>query len=93
MFSRVALSGCALLAAMVGLSGCATDPDKIYAQALGVQCSQSQGGLTALTCANTPPGKGIAQVSRYCYATIGSSNCFDRPDTDRKNQALGSSGY
>ncbi len=40
-----------------------------------------------------PPGQGTERVSRYCYATIGTSNCFDRPDSDRKNQQLGSSGY
>ncbi len=93
MFSRVALSGCVLLAAVVGLSSCAEDPDKVYAQALGVQCSQSDHGPLAYTCANHPPGKGETQVSRYCYATIGTANCFDRPDADHQNQALGSSGY
>lgn len=93
MFKRVALSGCAVLVVMAGFSGCAGDPDTIYAQALGIECSHAEGRLANLACVNRPPGQGVAQVSRYCYATLGRANCFDRPDPDRKNQALGSSGY
>lgn len=94
MFSRLVRSGCAVLAVAAGLSGCAGDADPIYAQAVGVKCSLSARGWTGYGCANRPPGQeGVAQVSRYCYATLGAPNCFDRPDPDRKNQAQGSSGY
>jgi hypothetical protein len=93
MFSRVTLSGLAILAIGTGLSGCAGDPDLIYAQSMGLQCSRIEGSVGDLLCTTRPPGQGVEHVSRYCYATIGSSNCFDRPDPDRKNQALGSSGY
>ncbi len=80
------------LAAMA-LTGCAGDPDTIYAQAIGAQCTHMEGKLADFACTNRPPGQGVEQVSRYCYATLGGPNCFDRPDPDRKNQALGSSGY
>ncbi len=83
----------AILAAMSALSGCAGDPDTIYAQAIGFQCTQHEGWLSNKACMNRPPGLNQEEVSRYCYATIGTANCFDRPDPDRKNQALGSSGY
>ena len=93
MVSRLVISGCAVLAVAAGLSGCAGDADPIYAQTVGVQCSLSEHGWAGFACANHPPGSGIAQVSRYCYSTLGESNCFDRPDPDRKNQAQGFSGY
>ena len=88
-----AVFGASLLGLMSGLAGCAGDPDTIYAQALGIQCSRAEGRVADLACNNRPPGHKTEKVSRYCYATIGSANCFDRPDPDRKNQALGSSGY
>lgn len=93
MASPTWLSGLAAVAVVFGLSGCAGDPDAVYAQATGYQCSQHEGWLSNKACVNRPPGQGQAEVSRYCYATIGTANCFDRPDQDRKNQALGSSGY
>ena len=77
----------------MGLIGCAGDQDMIYAQAVGVQCAHAEGKIADFACVNRPPGQGTEQVSRYCYATLGTANCFDRPDPDRKNQALGSSGY
>ncbi len=91
--SHAAVYGFAALALMAGLSGCAGDPDTIYAQTLGIQCTRAEGGLANLACNTRPAGQGAEQVSRYCYATLGTSNCFDRPDPDSKNQALGSSGY
>ena len=93
MISRVILSGFAALTVMAALSGCGHDPDPIYAQALGIQCAHAEGRLANLACNTRPPGQGTEQVSRHCYATLGTTNCFDRPDQDRKNQALGSSGY
>jgi hypothetical protein len=84
--------GLAVLAVLTALSSCGTDPDPIYAQAFGFQCANSDSAIADIACVNRPAG-GNEHVSRYCYATIGSSNCFDRPDQDRKNQALGSSGY
>jgi hypothetical protein len=93
MFSRMALSGLAVLAMSACLYGCAGDPDTIYAQSVGLQCTQIEGTVGNLLCKTRPAGEGVEHVSRYCYATIGTPNCFDRPDPDRKNQALGSSGY
>ena len=88
------LRSLAVLGVLVaGLSGCAGDQDTIYAQTIGFQCSHHEGWLARQACVNRPPGVGVEEVSRYCYATIGTANCFDRPDQDRKNQALGSSGY
>lgn len=78
---------------VLALYGCATEPDKIYAQAFGYQCQIADNGVGDVLCKNRPAGRGQTQVSRYCYKTIADANCFDRPDQDRKNQALGSSGY
>lgn len=93
MTRRWVLGGLAVLATAVGLSSCAGDPDTIYAQAAGIECTRLEGKIADIACNTRPPGQGAEQVSRYCYGTIGSANCFDRPDPDRKNQALGSSGY
>jgi hypothetical protein len=68
---------------MADLSGCAGDQDTIYAQGLGIQCSQSDSWIADRACTSRPSGQ---RVSRFCYATIGISNCFDSPDSDRKNQ-------
>ncbi len=93
MFSRRALGACVAVLVMACLSGCAGDPDTVYAQSMGIQCTQADGWLADRACSTRPPGEGAERVSRYCYATIGTANCFDRPDPDRKNQQLGSSGY
>lgn len=74
----------------LALTGCGGKPDPIMAQLFGYQC---QGGEGNPMCSTRAPGEGGAEVSRFCYGTIGDANCFDRPDPDRKNQALGSSGY
>lgn len=92
MNSRVTFAAAAIVAAL-GLSSCAGDADTVYSQALGLECSQIAGTVGDLACTVRPSGQGAEHVSRYCYATLGNSNCFDRPDPDRKNQALGSSGY
>ena len=76
----------------LALAGCGGDPDPIYAQSIGFECANHDSPLAKTACATTAPGdKGV--VSRYCYKTLADANCFDRPDHDRKNQALGSSGY
>ena len=77
----------------LALWGCSTEPDRIYAQAFGYQCHNADTGVGDVLCKNRPAGRGQEHVSRYCYKTIADANCFDRPDQDRKNQALGSSGY
>ncbi len=92
MYSRVTYTAAVIVAAL-GLSSCAGDADTVYSQAVGLECSQIAGAVGDLACTVRPPGRGAEHVSRYCYATLGNSNCFDRPDPDRKNQALGSSGY
>jgi hypothetical protein len=90
---KFVLGALAAAALAAGLAGCAGDPDTIYKQATGYECSLHEGWLSNKACVNRPPGQNQEEVSRYCYATIGTANCFDRPDQDRKNQALGSSGY
>ncbi len=75
------------------LGGCGGDPDPIYAQAFGFVCPNQDSPAARTICANNAPGAGTETVSRYCYKTLGETNCFDRPDQDRKNQELGSSGY
>lgn len=77
----------------LALYGCSTEPDRIYAQAFGYQCMNDESAMGDAICKNRPAGRGVENVSRYCYKTLADANCFDRPDQDRKNQALGSSGY
>ncbi len=90
---KCVLTGLVILAGIAGLSACAGDQDTVYAQAIGYQCSRQEGWVAGKACITRPPGQNAEEVSRYCYATLGVANCFDRPDQDRKNQALGSSGY
>ncbi|MBL8630908.1 MAG: hypothetical protein JNM81_14835 [Rhodospirillaceae bacterium] len=90
MSHRISLT-IALCAITLGLSACGGKPDPIMAQAFGFRCTGEDAGNPL--CSVRAPGEGGAQVSRFCYGTIGDANCFDRPDPDRKNQALGSSGY
>lgn len=75
----------------LGLTGCGGKPDPILSQAFGYSCNTADDN-TGL-CSQRPPGAGAADVSRYCYPSIGDASCFDRPDPDRKNQEQGSSGY
>jgi hypothetical protein len=77
----------------VALFGCAGDPDTVYSQAIGFKCTNHPGRVFDVACKNRPPGHNTEVVSRYCYKTLADANCFDQPDPDRKNQALGSSGY
>lgn len=91
MFSRAVTGGVIMAALGLGLTGCSADPDTVYRQAAHIECAHVPGVFGDLACLRRPDA--IPMVSRYCYATIGTSNCFDRPDPDRKNQALGSSGY
>ncbi len=93
MGSRAVISGLFAASVVLALSGCTSDPDPIFRQALHIECSHVDGIVGDLACIQRPINKETEVVSRYCYATLGTSNCFDRPDPDRKNQALGSSGY
>ncbi len=77
----------------LALYGCAGEPDQIYAQAFNYQCQNADNAVGDALCRNRPAGRGTESASRFCYKTIADANCFDRPDQDRKNQALGSSGY
>ncbi|MBL8644621.1 MAG: hypothetical protein JNK21_11860 [Rhodospirillaceae bacterium] len=77
-------------AALAGLSACGGKPDPIMAQMFGMPCTGEPGNPL---CSTKAPGEGGAEVSRFCYATIADANCFDRPDQDRKNEAIGSWGY
>ena len=85
------LAASAVLGVILG--GCGGSPDIIYSQAFGFQCPNHDNDAARLICENNAPGGPTETVSRYCYQTLGDTNCFDRPDQDRKNQELGSSGY
>lgn len=81
----------AVLIMAMTLTGCGGKPDPVLSQAFGYSCNTAEDGSTL--CHQRPPGEGSADVSRYCYQSLADASCFDRPDPDRKNQALGSSGY
>ncbi|MCB2107796.1 MAG: hypothetical protein KDE14_08865 [Rhodobacteraceae bacterium] len=83
----------ALVVLAAALSGCGTKPDPIMAQFAGYHCGAPGSSAPSFMCASRPPGEAVAEVSRFCYATLADANCFDRPDPDRKNHAQGSSGY
>ncbi len=68
------------------LGGCGSDPDPIWAQSFGFVCANSANPA----CRTRPPESEM--VSRYCYATLADSNCFDQPDVMSPNQELGSTG-
>ncbi len=78
--------------ALASLSACGGDPAPVYAQAFGYRCDDHQSRAARSACQKSIDPGG-AKVSRYCYRTLAGPNCFDRPDPDSKNQALGSSGY
>jgi hypothetical protein len=86
------LLACFALATATILAGCGGKPDPIWSQLAGYKCGGEDGAPSTI-CATRPPGEGAAEVSRHCYATIADANCLDRPDPERKNQELGSSGY
>ena len=95
-FSKLAAGLTAIAAALVlsaALAGCGGSPDSIYAQAIGFQCPNHDSVAARAVCVNNAPGNDTETVSRYCYRTLADANCFDRPDHDRQNQELGSSGY
>lgn len=95
-FSRLTAGVATVAASLIlsaSLTGCGGHQDHIYAQAFGIQCPNHDNPVARAACANNAPGNGTETVSRYCYKTLGDTNCFDRPDHDRKNQELGSSGY
>jgi hypothetical protein len=73
------------------LAGCGGDPAPGYMQAFGYNCANHDGRTAKFFCKKQD--QAVAEPSRYCYKTLGDANCFDRPDPDSKNQALGSSGY
>lgn len=77
--------------AMISLAGCGATSDQILRQSVGYECSDAGSTMGGLVCSgNSQP---VAQVSRYCYQTLGVTNCFDRPDPDRKNKPLGTPDY
>jgi hypothetical protein len=81
------------IALALALASCGGKPDPIWSQFFGFNCAASSGAASGAFCSTRAPGEGAAEVSRYCYQTLADANCLDRPDQDRKNQALGSSGY
>jgi hypothetical protein len=81
------------IALAMALASCGGKPDPIWSQFFGFNCAASAGAASGAFCSTRAAGEGAAEVSRYCYQTLADANCLDRPDQDRKNQALGSSGY
>ena len=77
----VRLLAVAAVASAVG--GCA-NPTPTFYQAFGFQCAAREGRIVDIVC-NRSSEPGAAKVSRYCYKTLADTNCFDRPDPDRKN--------
>jgi hypothetical protein len=78
----------------LALLGCGTvDTDATLKQAFGYHCEHHGGKTADKICNARPPGYRAEEVSRYCYTTLADTNCFDRPDADRQNQQVGSSGY
>jgi hypothetical protein len=86
----VSLATCFVVSAVI--AGCGGKPDPFWSQLAGYKCGADESAPGAI-CATRPPGEHTAEVSRFCYQTLADANCLDRPDQDRKNQALGSSGY
>lgn len=80
-----------LICALATLAACSQTSDQILYQSVGYNCHKADGEVRDWVCSNN--GDAVAQVSRYCYATLGDTNCFDRPDPDRTNQPQGSTGY
>lgn len=81
----------AMSLAAIGLSGCGATSDRILKQSVGYECVGTDSKVGGFICSeNNQP---VAQVSRYCYQTLGVTNCFDRPDPDRKNKPLGTPNY
>ena len=78
----------------LALFGCGTtDTDATLKQAFGYRCENHSGKMANRICNARPPGYHAEEVSRYCYNTLGDTNCFDRPDPDRQTQQVGSSGF
>ncbi len=75
----------------VFLSSCGGDRESFFAQAFGYQCSNHDSATARKMCGRSNEAS-AAQVSRYCYRSLGGPNCFDQPDPG-KTQSLGSSGY
>jgi hypothetical protein len=73
------------------LGGCSSNRDRMLDQAFGFNCTAADSTVGGWICSqNDAP---VGQISRYCYETLGTVNCFDRPDPDRQNQPQGSSGF
>ena len=80
-----------LCAYCVLASGCSANSDRMLNHAFGHNCVAANSTVGEWICSeNDAP---VAQVSRYCYQTLGEVNCFDRPDPDRGNRPEGTSGY
>ena len=74
-----------------GLAGCGTTSERMLRQAVGYECNSAEGTISGWVCG--ADGEPVAPVSRYCYQTLGVTNCFDRPDPDSNNSPQGSTGY
>lgn len=80
-----------LCLAATSLTGCGATSDRILRQSVGYECAEADSTIGGLVCSESD--QPVAQVSRYCYQTLGVTNCFDRPDPDRKNKPLGTPSY
>ena len=70
---RSLVLGLVSVIALASLSACGGDPGPIYAQAFGFHCDRHTSVAARIACqkSNDPGG---AQVSRYCYRTLGAPN-------------------
>ncbi len=91
MSTRAAIRLAVIAASLIALSSCNGPRAPILQQAFGYNCNVHDSPDAKRLCQKNDAGP--AQVSRYCYHTLADANCFDRPDPNSKNQALGSSGY
>lgn len=72
------------------LSSCGSTTDTMLRQSVGYECIETDSTASGFLCADND--RPVAQVSRYCYRTLGEINCLDRPDPDRQNVPVGSGG-
>ena len=73
------------------LQGCSSNTDRMLGQAFGYKCETAESTVGGWVCSENDAS--VASVSRYCYETLGTVNCLDRPDPDRYNQTQGTTGY
>ncbi len=80
-----------IVLAAAAVAACSSTTDQILRQSVGYECNNSESTAGGFVCSQNDDS--VASVSRYCYDTLGTVNCFDRPDPDRNTRPKGSTGY